>query len=171
MSSIDTADEANSVRVTRRYPVPPAEVFRAITDPDELVAWFWPPRFAAEAAFDPRVGGAYTVRSIGLPDGQNMGVTGRVVEAGPPDRLVVTWRWDDEDDESTVTFTVVDVEGGAAELVVAHDGLASAEARANHIAGWTDCLDRLTVRLGGEAETRPNPRSDSRRRRPPTTRH
>jgi uncharacterized protein YndB with AHSA1/START domain len=145
-----TVPPGDVVVVAVRVAAPVDRVWRALADADDFAEWFWPARFATEAVFDVRPGGAYQVRSTGLPEGQNMGVTGRFVEVRPSDRLVMTWRWDGEDEETTVTIEIAGPGDDGSEVTVTQAGLASSQERENHAAGWRSCLDRLAARLGQE---------------------
>ena len=70
--------------ITREVTVdaPPDAVWDALTDPDELAAWF-----GADAEVDLRVGGAIRFR---WPDGSER--RGLVVDLDPPRRLAFRWR-------------------------------------------------------------------------------
>jgi uncharacterized protein YndB with AHSA1/START domain len=140
-------DPSDPVRVVQRCHAPPEPVFHAFADPVRLARWYWPPRFATRAEADLRPGGSYRLRSTGLPEGQNMGVGGRFIEVDPPSLLAMTWRWDGEEAESRVSISIRDIGGGVSEVTVVHDGLASADERADHADGWRSCLDRLPAYL------------------------
>jgi uncharacterized protein YndB with AHSA1/START domain len=92
------------VEVTREivFPVPPDEVWEALTDPDQLEEWF-----ANDVELDPREGGEGTFR---WDNGEERHAT--VVEAAPGERLVLDW-----DDEGTVELTLEEVEEGTRLLV------------------------------------------------------
>ena len=92
------------MEVTREivFPVPPDEVWKALTDPDQLEEWF-----ANDVELDPREGGKGVFR---WGDGEEKHAT--VVEAAPGERLVLDW-----DDEGEVEFTLEEVEGGTRLLV------------------------------------------------------
>jgi uncharacterized protein YndB with AHSA1/START domain len=92
------------VEVTREivFPVPPDEVWKALTDPDHLEEWF-----ANDVELDPREGGKGVFR---WGDGEEKRAT--VVEAAPGERLVLDW-----DDEGKVEFTLEEVEDGTRLLV------------------------------------------------------
>jgi uncharacterized protein YndB with AHSA1/START domain len=49
------------LRVHRLLPYPTERVWRALTDPVALAAWFWPQRFEPTAEVDLRVGGRYRI--------------------------------------------------------------------------------------------------------------
>ena len=80
-----------------QFPVPPGEVWEALTDPDQLEEWF-----ANDVELDPREGGEGVFR---WDDGEEKHAT--VVEAAPGERLVLDW-----DDDGTVELTLEETEDG-----------------------------------------------------------
>jgi uncharacterized protein YndB with AHSA1/START domain len=87
------------VDVTREivFPVPPGEVWEALTDPEQLEEWF-----ANDVELDPRPGGDGIFR---WDDGEERRAT--VVVAEPGQRLVLDW-----DEEGEVEFTLEEVDDG-----------------------------------------------------------
>lgn len=85
------------MEVTREidFPVPPDEVWEALTDPDQLEEWF-----ANDVELDPRPGGAGIFR---WEDGEERHAT--VVEAEPGERLVLDWDEDGGEVELTLEET------------------------------------------------------------------
>ena len=79
------------------FPVPPDEVWEALTDPEQLEEWF-----ANDVELDAREGGEGVFR---WDDGEERHAT--VVEAAPGERLVLDW-----DEEGTVELTLEEVEEG-----------------------------------------------------------
>jgi uncharacterized protein YndB with AHSA1/START domain len=79
------------------FPVPPDEVWEALTEEDQLEEWF-----ANDVQLDAREGGAGVFR---WDDGEEKRAT--VVVAEPPERLVLDW-----DDQGEVEFTLEETEGG-----------------------------------------------------------
>ncbi len=124
--------------IDRVIPLPPERVWRALTT-DDLAAWFWPPRFETTVQLDLRVGGAYRIDGPGA----GMAVSGVFVAIDEPTRLVQTWRWDGEEAETLVTYTLAETPEGATALRVVHENFADEQACAQHQQGWSDCLDRL----------------------------
>lgn len=133
----------SGLTVDRRLAAPPERVWRALTDADALAGWFWPPRFAASARVEAREGGVFRV--VSEPVG--IGVTERVTAVDPSRLLATTWRWDGEDDETSVAFSLEPSTGGTL-LTVRHDGFPTDDAAREHEQGWNDCLDRLPAALG-----------------------
>jgi len=128
--------------VTRTFAAPPDRVWRALTDPAALTAWFWPQRFAPTAQVDLRVGGRFRIDGPAV----GMAVGGEYVTVEPPHKLVFTWAWDGESDETLVTVELAPTADGT-RLLLRHerfaDGPEGTEAAKSHAQGWHDCLDRL----------------------------
>lgn len=131
-----------SLTITRLLDKDPARVWRAWTDPVELAAWMWPPTFGTRCDVDLRPGGTFRIAAESV----GMAVGGEYVEVEEPTRLVFTWRWDGETENSLVTVTLRDT-GSATELTVLHERLTTETSRDNHEQGWNDCLDRLPAHI------------------------
>lgn len=134
-------DDPTTLRIIRDVPAAPHRVWRAWTDPVELVTWFWPPSFATTAEIDLRIGGRYRVASAVA----GMAVSGEFVAVEEPRRLVQTWQWDGEDDVTLVTTQFRAADDGRTEVVITHERFADAADRDSHAQGWNDCLDRLVA--------------------------
>jgi uncharacterized protein YndB with AHSA1/START domain len=124
--------------INRTLAFPAERVWRALTDPAALAAWFWPQRFAPTAEVDLRVGGRYRIDGPAV----GMAISGEYVTVEPPHKLVFTWRWDGEPDETLVTIELTPVATGT-ELALRHEHFGDDANRDNHAQGWHDCLDRL----------------------------
>ena len=87
------------MEVTREivFPVPPDEVWEALTDPEQLEEWF-----ANDVELDAQPGGDGVFR---WDDGEERRAT--VLVAEPGERLLLDW-----DDEGEVEFTLEEVEEG-----------------------------------------------------------
>ncbi|RZQ61738.1 SRPBCC family protein [Amycolatopsis suaedae] len=126
------------LRFERVLAHPPAKVWRAVSDPDELKHWF-PAVIEAEAA-----AGA-SMRFV-MDDGEDV-TSGEVLEYDPP--KVYAFRWADE----VLRFEILSHERGSV-LVFTHTLTEGQEfIAARNTAGWEVCLVALEARLDGvEAE-------------------
>jgi uncharacterized protein YndB with AHSA1/START domain len=138
--------EAGVVLATVEIAVPIERVFRALTNPRELMQWWGSPEtyraHAWEADF--RVGGNWRVDGKGA-DGHPYAVYGRFLEIEAPRRVVQTWQhdWDANHPETKLTYTLDDIPGGT-RVTVRHEGfLKGSEACSNHARGWERVLGWL----------------------------
>jgi uncharacterized protein YndB with AHSA1/START domain len=133
------------LHLERVVPAPPARVFEACIDPEQLAAWWGPAGFtSSRIELDAQEGGRYRIR-MQPPDGDAFHLRGGFVEVDPPHRLVYTFEWeepDPDDRETVVTLSFHDHREGAS--IVLEQGPFATEARlALHETGWTETLDRL----------------------------
>ena len=131
----------------------PERIFRALTDPAELVKWWGPSGFTTpEIEIDPRVGGSYRL-GMQPPDGELFHLAGEFLEVGRPTRLAYSFRWEepDPDDQETAVKLFLDAVAGQTRLSLWH-GVFATEARlALHKSGWADSLQRLSAFLESAA--------------------
>ena len=122
------------LRFERFLPRPVEEVWRAVTDPVEMRAWF-PTRIE----IDRWEQGATLTHHF---DGSSMpALPGTVLECVPPHRLVFTWG------EDMIGFELSPADGGT--LFVLTEELGAGRA-ARNAAGWEVCLERLVAGSAGE---------------------
>ncbi|MCU1439511.1 MAG: Activator of Hsp90 ATPase 1 family protein [Rhodoglobus sp.] len=126
------------LRVERELTASPERVWSAFTTAEGLAGWMWPGAWNTTAEVDLRVGGRYRIAS----EVSGMGVSGEFVSIDEPDRLVQTWRWDGDDEETLVSVTLAPSGTGTA-LTIVHERFRTDDDRDNHLQGWNDCLDRL----------------------------
>jgi uncharacterized protein YndB with AHSA1/START domain len=141
-----------TLHMTRVLRAPPARVFRALTEPEDLARWWGPNGFTTPGIeIDLRVGGAYRF-AMQPPAGAIFHLTGEYREVEPPVRLAYTFRWeepDPEDRETLVTLTLRDL-GGSTELTFTQGVFATERRRALHEGGWSEGLVRLERVVSGE---------------------
>ena len=157
------------VRIARQFPASREEVFSAWTQPELFRQWFTPPGGSSPSAeLDVRPGGKYRITMKpprGLPG--PIHVVGAYLEVLPPECLVYTFGWELpaledprgyeglreladldrglrelENVDSRVTVQFRDL-GGATEVSVTHERLASQNLRAFHLWGWESSLSKL----------------------------
>jgi uncharacterized protein YndB with AHSA1/START domain len=132
---LEEVDGSWRLRFTRVLPHPPVKVWRALTEPEHLAAWF-PTTVEGE-----RASGAalhFRHRDADLPP-----LEGEMLACEPPSLLEFSWgedrlRFELEPHESGTELTLIDrlAERGKA----ARDG-----------AGWHTCLDQLAYHLDGSS--------------------
>jgi uncharacterized protein YndB with AHSA1/START domain len=140
-----------SLTLVRRIKARPSIVFDAVTTAEGIAQWWGPdagPVLIAEA--DPRKGGRYRVRFRKL-DGMEHESSGEFLEVVPPERVVMSWRWEggqEDPNESRVEIVLRLIPEGT-ELTFTHSLLRDEESRRSHEGGWTGALDKLEARMAG----------------------
>ena len=140
--------EKPQLRLTRRYTVAPARVWRAWTEPQALSAWFGPgePNSVTLAELDVRPGGRYRIR-FHTQDGEEHEVFGIYEEVVPERRLVFSWAWRSTPDR--VSRVALDLRPAAegTELDFLHERFFDQAACDGHRRGWTATLVKLEAWL------------------------
>lgn len=128
-------DGRQAVRFTRRYPVSPAELWAAITEPDRMARWAFP------GELEPRSGG-----SLRFDFGEGGTSPGTVLEWDEPSVLEYEWATDTEM-PWRVRFELT-ADGDSATLLT-FDHLLPDATDPSFAAGWHWHLDRLALHLEG----------------------
>jgi uncharacterized protein YndB with AHSA1/START domain len=136
--------EGTLVLVVRRTIDAPAErLFRAWTEPAQLLTWWGPgPAHCSHAELDLRVGGRYRIANA-FPDGRVVWIVGEFERISPPHELVYSWRLEGSGPDVERVTVRFEGRGTATEVVVLHERISSAKARDGHEKGWEGCLDGL----------------------------
>ena len=143
-----------AVVVRKVFPASRERLFRAWSDPQELIEWFSPEGFrnpSVEA--DVHSGGTFRIAMQKLPDGEPFFVSGRYRSVEPPSRLVFTWTWEDPAEkvrDTLVTVEFLEREAGT-EIVLTHE-LLPEERRDSHAQGWEALLSKLQETIDRETE-------------------
>ena len=109
----DAADR--TLTIVRNFDAPRELVFKAWSQPEHLVRWWAPKGFTTPSCeMEFRPGGSYrsVIRS---PEGKEHRMRGVYHEVVPPERLVMTFAWEDEagqpGHETLITVTFADQAG------------------------------------------------------------
>lgn len=145
-----------ATRMSRYVQAPPGAVYRAQLDADAIARWRVPDGMSGRVhEFDAREGGAFRVSltyevpgARGKSDPHTDTYHGRFVRL-VPDRLVVEELEFETDDPAlrgtmTLTTTLIAKEGGT-EVVMVHEGIPDAVARADNETGTRLALDHLAA--------------------------
>jgi uncharacterized protein YndB with AHSA1/START domain/predicted enzyme related to lactoylglutathione lyase len=139
-------DTATQLVLRRTYNASPQRLFRAWTTPEILTKFLGPGEVEVlDVTADARVGGKYSI-TFRDSDGDLMVAGGTYRELLPPERIVCTWAWE-EDDPKLAQETLLTLEfrprGAQTELVLTHEHFRDETQRDNHQNGWTQILDKL----------------------------
>ncbi len=138
-----------SATIVRTIEASPEAVFAAFIDPEKLALWWGPddgPLLSVEV--DPRVGGRFHIRFRLAEDGTAHGSTGAFEVFDPPNRLAMSWAWDDDNGPKShvdVSFRRIDQ---GTEITLIHSRLSDAEVRDQHQQGWEGALQKLARSAG-----------------------
>ena len=124
--SLEIVDNRPALRFARRLAHPVDRVWRAISEPDELDAWF-----VARPEWNPEVGETFN----------SMGQDGEITEVDPPN--VLAWNWGGELFRFELTS-----DGDGCLLVFTHV-FDDAGLQDQHARGWDIYFTRLDVHLEG----------------------
>ena len=139
-------EEKIVLEIRRFIKAPPAHVYAAWTDPEQLKQWFGPENCQThDLVADARVGGEFRW-NLANPEGEKLTMRGEFRELQPNKKIVFTWQWEDDEDwknhTSVVTVELGDADGGT-ELRLTHEQLPNQESRAGHMRGWNSALNKL----------------------------
>jgi uncharacterized protein YndB with AHSA1/START domain len=107
-------------QIVRRYPHPPAKVWRALTDPALIPLWTSTGQGGRPVGFSPVVGTHFKFIAKPMPGWKGV-VECEVLEARAPSLLRYSWKGDEEDDLTTVSCRL-EPEGAGTRLTWEHTG-------------------------------------------------
>ena len=132
--------------IERLLDAPRARVWKAWTEPDLLARWFFPKGCTIEnPSFDVREGGAYAC-DYRASDGSVFRLRGVFETLTPPERLIFTHGWADQNGvvEHHPRVTVdLEAVGDQTRVTVRQTGLADKASRDSHLEGWTQAIGHL----------------------------
>jgi uncharacterized protein YndB with AHSA1/START domain len=137
-----------SLTIVRIIKAPPQAVFNAFVDPAKIALWWGPdagPVLSAEV--EPRIGGRFHVR-FQMLDGSEHGSAGIFEIFDPPNRLAMSWVWDNEPRAASHIEVIFRAVEAGTELTFTHSRLADDASRDDHENGWNGALDKLEANAG-----------------------
>ena len=146
-----TNDADTVLRMERTFDAPVDLVFRAFTEPEQIVRWWGPEGFhIPESEFTVEVGGGFRTCMRG-PESDHW-VQGKYTELIVNERLAFTWAWEADGEPGPATRVTIDFEarGGQTVIQLVHEGFAEIEGRDAHGDGWAssfNCLDQVLAGL------------------------
>jgi len=159
------ANGGHELRIVRTLNVRRELAFEVWSTPAHLVNW-WGPRDEAGQDFttpfldvDFRPGGHYRI-CIRAPDGREFWQRGTYQEIVEPERLVFTFSWEQDGENSPVMLvevTFAEQGNNQTLLTFCQYGFATSDARNGHQIGWEECVDRLAIYLSLMSNTPAEP--------------
>ena len=158
--------DTKTLTIERIFDAPLARVWRAWTDPQEVMKWWGPQYFTSpECKIDFRVGGKYVFCMRAPEDfgGQNMYSTGTYKEIIEGKKIVYTDNLSDKDgnlvqpsayglpedfpQDLLVTVEFEETPDGKTKMTLTHEGLPAGEGADQTEAGWNTSFDKLAESL------------------------
>lgn len=138
----------DALRIERRLPATPEEVFDAWTDPTTLQKFMVPNTvLRARVKADVRVGGEFQI--VMEHENDETDHRGKYIEIDRPRKLVFTWRSKHTDDRDSLVTLYFTPDGDDTRILLVHEKLPSDDARQKHKGGWSSVLAHLTEYLQG----------------------
>lgn len=132
------------LRIERSFDASAEEVFDAWTSPEVLRRWFHsePDWDTPIAEVDLRVGGTVRV-AMRESDGTEHAMGGTYTLIERPQRLAMTWSFDDwPEKEQRVELEFIE-RGGRTTVVMTNSGIATETQKHDQEGGWSGCFDSL----------------------------
>jgi uncharacterized protein YndB with AHSA1/START domain len=139
--------------LTRVFDAPRERVWREWTEPERFADWFGGPGADVPLdtlAMDVRPGGTWRATMFSGPRRREIRWAGAYREVVPPERLVLTFTDQPEEDaHELVTVVLRDLGDGRTEMVVEQRGHMRPSDYERAQSGWGVFFDRLAERLAG----------------------
>jgi uncharacterized protein YndB with AHSA1/START domain len=139
--------------LTRVFDAPRERVWREWTEPERFADWFGGPHADVPldtVAMDVRPGGTWRATMFSGPRRREIRWAGAYREVVPPERLVLTFTDQPEEDaHELVTVVLRDLGDGRTEMVVEQRGHMRPSDYERAQSGWGVFFDRLAERLAG----------------------
>jgi uncharacterized protein YndB with AHSA1/START domain len=128
--------------ITRIINAPCGMVYKAWTDPRQMVQWWSPQDIECKSVeADLKIGGAYRIHMVSGNDDHI--ATGKYRQIVPNKRLQFTWQWEHYAmPDSVVTVEFEDL-GKTTRLTLIHEGLPDEEDTPDHKHGWTSAIEKF----------------------------
>ena len=127
----------------RRLNASPGKVFRAWTQPAQILKWMHPSgNEMIHAEVDAREGGSFRLVMRGT-DGAEHEASGRYLEVVADAKLVFTWGWRPAPQRGSLVTVALRPDGDGTLLTLTHEQFLDEEKRDQHAQGWTSTLDGL----------------------------
>jgi uncharacterized protein YndB with AHSA1/START domain len=138
------------VRLERTFAASAEDVFDAWTSSEVMRRWFHcaPDWDTPEAEVDLQVGGKVRV-VMRRPDGTEVGAQGEFTLIDRPQRLEMTWTFDDDPSNEQLIELSFSESEGATTVSMVNSGISTDERRDAQDEGWHGCLDELARILAG----------------------
>ena len=150
------------VEVAKNFPVSPAQLYLAWTEPEQLKQW-WKPmgNSLKDVTNDIRKGGTVSY----VFENNTLIISGEYLEVNGKEKLVYTWKWELPEDAVRNSEYKLSVEfkgnAGGSEIHVLQENFENEESMLPHQQGWEKGLSDLEQFLKQSSTTSATPQDDA----------
>lgn len=123
-------------------------VFTCFHEPEYLTEWFAPGAcVVTQVMSNFKEGGKYRIK-MQTPAGQEMTLVGEYITVLTNEKLVYSWAWADNEEDTvmtTVTLTFEEVANNEVSIHLEQGGFSNEEECLQHQHAWMSCLEKLAV--------------------------
>lgn len=124
-------------------PASPARLFRAWTNPEELIKWWGPEGVrCVSAEVDAQVGGRYRIGNE-LHDGSILWISGEFDVVDAPRQLRFTWIVETENPSTERVTVQFEPHEDGTRVILTHELIPTDLLRDKHALGWAGCMQGL----------------------------
>ena len=137
-----TQEPSMKVVVTRVFLAPCDMVFKAWTDPKQMVQW-WSPKGVEcrSVTAEVKIGGAYRIHMV--PPNDQAIAYGKYTQIVPNQLLQFTWEWEERDMPQTLVTVKFEDLGKTTRLTLTHEGFVEKEDADDHNNGWSSAIEKF----------------------------
>jgi len=141
------SNEPQTLHLERLFDAPRGVVFDYFTIPELVCTWWGPEGVTTEKAeINLYVGDSCRWEIRRHADNALLILHGKILEVVPPERLVMTHQWQDNDQVTTLTLEFIEA-GEQTILRLKHEGIAAAIPIKLYDDWWTSTLKRLQAAM------------------------
>jgi len=140
-SGVDTPEL--KLIITRTINAPCALVFRAWTEPEQMVQWWSPEEIECRSVeADSKIGGTYRIHMVSK-EGDHI-VSGKYTQIIPEKLIQFTWKWETDDMPGTTVTVQFKALENKTQLTLIHEGFVVKEDADSHNGGWSSAIEKFT---------------------------
>ncbi|MEE4378241.1 MAG: SRPBCC domain-containing protein [Candidatus Competibacteraceae bacterium] len=145
-------NKAFELTITRIFDAPRERVWQAWTDKEQVIEWLSPKGFYVKEHKGKIAEGEHYRERMISPAGNDSVFFGEYLELSPPEKLVFTHIWENDEcgipEVRTVCTVLLEtMSDGKTKMIFTQTGLSSEESRDSHESGWSECFDKLSTFL------------------------
>lgn len=134
--------EQQTLRMERIFDTPRQLVFDYFTIPELVCTWWGPQNVTTEKAEINLYAGGYCRWEMRDTANRLLILHGRIVEVAPPERLVMTHQWQNDEQVTTLTLDFIQI-GEKTKLLLKQEGISKAIPIILYDDWWTSTFTRL----------------------------